>query len=103
MIKRKGGLLLIHKSLRGTMYDYVLSETRPKWFKKVRKFDSRCYCWENNGLTVEVVVWGPRIYEIETNYKTLKVIGHWSDFEVKILYRSSSLSKIILYRESNGK
>ena len=25
-------------------------------FKKVRKFDSRCYCWETNGLTVEVVV-----------------------------------------------
>ena len=51
-----------------------------------RKFDSRCYCWETNGLTLEVVVWGPRIYEIETNYKTLKVIGHCSDFEIKTLY-----------------
>ena len=72
--------------MRGTLYDSGLSETRPKWFKKVRKFDSRCYCWETNGLTLEVVVWGPRIYEIETNYKTLKVIGHCSDFEIKTLY-----------------
>ena len=73
------------------------------FLRRDHKFDRRCYCWETNGLTVEVVEWGPRIYEIETNYKTLKVIGHWSDFEVKILYRSSSLSKIILYREFNGK
>ena len=73
------------------------------WLNEKVVPDSRCYCWETNRLTVEVVEWGPRIYEIETNYKTLKVIGHWSDFEVKILYRSSSLSKIILYRESNGK
>ena len=73
------------------------------WLNEKVVPDSRCYCWETNGLTVEVVEWGPRIYEIETTYKTLKVIGHWSDFEVKILYRSSSLSKIILYRESNGK
>ena len=73
------------------------------WLNEKVVPDSRCYCWETNGLTVEVVEWGPRIYEIETNYKTLKVIWHWSDFEVKILYRSSSLSKIILYREFNGK
>ena len=73
------------------------------WLNEKVVPDSRCYCWETNRLTVEVVEWGPRIYEIETNYKTLKVIGHWSDFEVKILYRSSSLSKIILYREFNGK
>ena len=73
------------------------------WLNEKVVPDSRCYCWETNRLTVEVVEWGPRIYEIETNYKTLRVIGHWSDFEVKILYRSSSLSKIILYREFNGK
>ena len=84
------------------MSDYGLSETRPKWFKKVRKFDSRCYCWETNGLTVEVVEWGPRIYKTETDYKTLEVIGRCSDFEIKTHY-FSSLSKIILYRESNGK
>ena len=55
------------------------------WLNEKVVPDSRCYCWETNGLTVEVVEWGPRIYEIETNYKTLKVIGHCSDLEIKTL------------------
>ena len=40
---------------------------------------------ENNRLTVEVVVRGPRIYKTETDYKTSKVIGHCSDFKIKTL------------------
>ena len=59
------------------------------WLNEKVVPDSRCYCWETNRLTVEVVEWGPRIYEIEINYKTLKVIGHCSDFEIKTLHHSS--------------
>ena len=59
------------------------------WLNEKVVPDSRCYCWETNGLTVEVVEWGPRIYEIDTNYKTLKVIEHCSDFEIKTLRHSS--------------
>ena len=51
---------------------------------------------KNDRLTVEVVVRGPRICKTETDYKTLKVIGHCSDFEIKTLHRFSSLSEIIL-------
>ena len=72
------------------------------WLNEKVVPDSRCYCWETNRLTVEVVEWGPRIYKTETDYKTLEVFGRCSDFEIKTHY-FSSLSKIILYRESNGK